>query len=168
MFICRYVGEVITEAEAERRGEEYDRKVYRMSHISKLNYRELHIFLISTFSMFTRITHQISDLQSRPRETYSASMLRITVMYLGSSTIRVIPMSPYTRLSEMVITVFTILPYSPSKPSNPMKNCVLIIKQKMVSKPGNNVIAERGIVGGGYSEVDRTKHSRYVFLAMVM
>lgn len=27
MFICRYVGEVITEAEAERRGEEYDRKV---------------------------------------------------------------------------------------------------------------------------------------------
>lgn len=28
MFICRYLGEVITEAEAERRGEEYDRKVY--------------------------------------------------------------------------------------------------------------------------------------------
>ena len=27
MFICRYLGEVITDAEAERRGEEYDRKV---------------------------------------------------------------------------------------------------------------------------------------------
>ena len=27
MFICRYLGEVITEAEAERRGEEYDRQV---------------------------------------------------------------------------------------------------------------------------------------------
>ena len=27
MFISRYIGEVITEAEAERRGEEYDRKV---------------------------------------------------------------------------------------------------------------------------------------------
>ena len=27
MFICRYVGEVITEAEAELRGEDYDRKV---------------------------------------------------------------------------------------------------------------------------------------------
>lgn len=32
MFICRYLGEVITEAEAERRGEVYDRQVcwYRM------------------------------------------------------------------------------------------------------------------------------------------
>jgi len=28
MFICRYIGEVITEAEAESRGEEYDRKVF--------------------------------------------------------------------------------------------------------------------------------------------
>jgi hypothetical protein len=28
MFICRYIGEVITEAEAEARGEEYDRKVF--------------------------------------------------------------------------------------------------------------------------------------------
>jgi hypothetical protein len=27
MFICQYIGEVITDAEAERRGEEYDRKV---------------------------------------------------------------------------------------------------------------------------------------------
>lgn len=27
MFICRYLGEVITEAEAERRGEVYDRQV---------------------------------------------------------------------------------------------------------------------------------------------
>jgi hypothetical protein len=27
MFICRYSGEVITEAEAEHRGEEYDKKV---------------------------------------------------------------------------------------------------------------------------------------------
>jgi len=27
MFICRYIGEVITEAEAEARGEEYDRQV---------------------------------------------------------------------------------------------------------------------------------------------
>jgi Pre-SET motif len=27
MFICRYIGEVITDAEAERRGQEYDRKV---------------------------------------------------------------------------------------------------------------------------------------------
>jgi len=30
MFICRYIGEVITEAEAERRGVEYDRKVCRV------------------------------------------------------------------------------------------------------------------------------------------
>jgi hypothetical protein len=29
MFICRYSGEVITEAEAERRGEEYDKKVFK-------------------------------------------------------------------------------------------------------------------------------------------
>ena len=28
MFICRYLGEVITDAEAERRGEEYDRRVF--------------------------------------------------------------------------------------------------------------------------------------------
>jgi len=27
MFISRYLGEVITDAEAERRGQEYDRKV---------------------------------------------------------------------------------------------------------------------------------------------
>jgi hypothetical protein len=32
MFICRYIGEVITEAEAERRGEEYDRKVLDPVH----------------------------------------------------------------------------------------------------------------------------------------
>jgi len=31
MFICRYIGEVITEAEAEARGEEYDRQVCPVS-----------------------------------------------------------------------------------------------------------------------------------------
>jgi SET domain-containing protein len=33
MFICRYIGEVITEAEAEARGEEYDRKVLLHAHL---------------------------------------------------------------------------------------------------------------------------------------
>ena len=33
MFICRYIGEVIAEAEAEARGEEYDRKVLFHAHL---------------------------------------------------------------------------------------------------------------------------------------
>lgn len=47
MFICRYIGEVITEAEAERRGEEYDRKASTHSLALRLNassnFRELRI-----------------------------------------------------------------------------------------------------------------------------
>ena len=47
MFICQYIGEVITEAEAERRGEEYDRKVPTLPHCialhSNSNLRELPI-----------------------------------------------------------------------------------------------------------------------------
>lgn len=39
MFVCRYIGEVITEAEAERRGEEYDRKVLDPVHCIALRAR---------------------------------------------------------------------------------------------------------------------------------
>ena len=48
MFICRYIGEVITEAEAELRGEEYDRKVPTLSRAlhGVSNFRVLRIYSI--------------------------------------------------------------------------------------------------------------------------
>jgi SET domain len=50
MFVCRYVGEIITEEEAERRGAEYDQKVPATVRFPPSNERELPTSLISIFS----------------------------------------------------------------------------------------------------------------------
>jgi hypothetical protein len=54
MFVCRYIGEVITEAEAERRGEEYDRKVLDALHCMACKILILGNYVSLRFGLFSK------------------------------------------------------------------------------------------------------------------
>jgi len=144
MFICRYIGEVITEAEAERRGEEYDRKVcHQPINDSPLKLicitRELHIFSIWTFSeMNTTIVFVWTPCT--------------TVMYRAFSTIHAILMSPFTPFFEVAIDASMILLFLRSEPLNLMKSCALITKLKRALKLDNSATVAKRIARDGYSE----------------
>jgi hypothetical protein len=132
MFICSYSGEVITEAEAEHRGEEYDKKVSK-SHKLDSDDRALHIFSIWTFSAILRTMPLIPARRKQMGICFRWTQC-IMAMYLGFSTTLAIPISQSTRLFVMVICGYTILPYFPSNPSNPTRSYASITKRRRESK----------------------------------